>query len=95
VALSRRETHSNKSFTRSHSSLLDVSILDPQRNSRKNLKSLLAFHLVRIRRKNHSSLGKMGPPSKTKSSRRMGSKKHFAILKSFGSQNRLEAHQHK
>jgi hypothetical protein len=37
------------------------------------------------RRKNHSTLGKMGPHSKTKGSRRVGSQKQILVLKITGS----------
>jgi len=53
---------------------------------------MLSFHLVRLWRQKHTTLGKMGSFSKAKSPRRMGAQKHFSVLKRFGSKNRLVTH---
>jgi len=92
MVIESRQTHPDEISTRSYTSVLDVTILDPKRSTGKNQKDLCSFHLVRHGRKVYTALVKMGQYSFAKSLRRPRAQKHFSLLKGTNSKILLEAH---
>jgi hypothetical protein len=87
LALKSRKTDPHESCSGSYPGLLDVSLLDPQRYIRKNLKTLLQVYLVRNEGPLHLTLGKMGSIGPTKSLGGWGLKNIFIFSKALAAKS--------